>query len=104
MSASPPRRRPTSARAARGTASTAAARSSLYTRASEVRAHSTTGSRARPLFGSVSGGQFKHPLHGPERAEAQVFGQRDLRFPIPHAQVQLLQRVEAHVGADAAIA
>src|SRR3954466_1759637 len=102
--ASAPRRRPISARAAIGKERRTAARKSLFTWASDSVLDRTTRALARPLFRPRLRGQFQHALHRPESAYAQIFRQPKLRGAVAHAEVDLLQRVEAHVGADAAIA
>src|SRR5882672_2253196 len=51
-----------------------------------------------------SGGQREHPTDGLQRALPQVLGQGDLRRPVAHAEIDLLQRVQAHVGTDRTVA
>src|SRR4051812_9839310 len=103
MFASAPMRRPPSARAARGAASSAAARKSLFTWTSGSSCDQTTAAAAWPLF-RCSGGELEHALHRLQRAQAELLCERDLGGAVAHAEVELLQGVEAHVGADAAIA
>src|SRR5262249_12187517 len=96
-----PSRKPMSARAARGARSRTARSVSFVTGGTSV----VSGSRPHPMVsGHFSGGQLEHPLYGFQRADPQILRQRDLRLPVAHAEVELLQRVEPHVGADAAVA
>src|SRR6476646_2596228 len=102
MSASAPRRTPTSARAAKGTARKAARRAafsaSLFMGFSLV-AEEDHGRRVL----ATSRTEREHALHRSQRSLPEVLGQRDLRRAVAHAEIELLQRVEPHVGADAAI-
>src|SRR5438128_11293812 len=105
--ASSPNRSPVSARAASGAARSAAARTSFFT----VGLRDGPYSLDHPTHGTATfqsprdlRRQLEHALHRSERAHAQILGQRDLRLPVEHAEVELFQRVEAHVGTDAAIA
>src|SRR5438132_12939137 len=119
--ASSPNRSPVSARAASGAARNAAARTSFFTvglrdgpYSLDHPTHGTATFQSRPpkaaqrllLLGCTIclRRQLEHALHRRERAHAQLVGQRDLRLPIAHAEVELFPRVEAHVGTDAAIA
>src|SRR5437660_9244524 len=86
-----PMRSPMSARAARGAASRIAASVSFVTgRNLRGLQKQTTPRPPRPLLGR----ELQHPLYRPQRAHAQLLRQRDLRLPVAHAEVELLQGVE----------
>src|SRR5437588_10849854 len=86
--------------AARGAAMKRAARVASFFTRPPLSSDWTTAEAAWPLLCR----QLEHPLHRPQRAQAQVLGQRDLGLAVAQAEVELLQRVEPHVGADAAVA
>src|SRR3954469_5985165 len=84
-----PTRSPMSARAASG------ARRRAATSVSFVTGQTSNGLQIRPYpwsLGHFSDGELEHPLYGFQRTEPYFFRQGDLRLPVPHAEVELLQR------------